>query len=209
MNKTEKILGMGVLIAIVIALAAFSHSSNSAKAPLGAVAPTDITATNYTELTASNGLAVGTSQQFQVDSSGIITTSGALTSTGVSIFSTLTQGGGQLSTSTSNSTETLTAANVATADVINETPNVASLTLSLPASSTLSSVLTNVGDYRDFFIVNSTTTAGITLTIAGNTGVMLQKATSSAVIQPGKTGQIRLIRATSTRDIVAQYNGFN
>lgn len=39
----------------------------------GAVSPNDGDATNYTKVTASQGLAVGTSQQFQVDSSGIIT----------------------------------------------------------------------------------------------------------------------------------------
>lgn len=69
MSKTEKFLGLGVLIAIVIAVSAYAHVGGM---KAGAVLPSDSSATNYTEVTASNGIAVGTAQQFQVDSTGNI-----------------------------------------------------------------------------------------------------------------------------------------
>lgn len=61
-------MAAGIVIAIVIASLAFLGHEGK----LGAIAPTDITASNFTEVTASNGLAVGTSQQFQVSSTGVV-----------------------------------------------------------------------------------------------------------------------------------------
>ncbi len=71
MSKVEKILGLGILIAIVIAVGAYLRGDVS----LG-VSPNDSSSTNYTQLTASDGLAVGTSQQFQVSSTGVVTSGG-------------------------------------------------------------------------------------------------------------------------------------
>jgi len=87
MSKTEKVLGVGVLIAIVIAVGALLQSAGGVNA--GAVSPNDSASTNFTQLTASNGLAVGTSQQFQVDANGNIATAGSGTTTvGVTTTST-------------------------------------------------------------------------------------------------------------------------
>lgn len=81
MSKTEKVLGVGVLIAIVIAVGAFLQSAGGVS--VGLVSPNDLTSTNFTQLTASDGLAVGTSQQFQVSSAGALSTSaGSLSVTG-------------------------------------------------------------------------------------------------------------------------------
>lgn len=77
MSKTEKVLGFGVLIAIVIAVGAFLQVGGIS---VGTISPNDLTSTNFTQLTASDGLAVGTSQQFQVSSVGAVT-AGAISAT--------------------------------------------------------------------------------------------------------------------------------
>jgi len=83
MSKTEKVLGFGVLIAIVIAVGAFLQSAGGVS--VGVVSPNDLTSTNFTQITASDGLAVGTSQQFQVSSAGVVSSSGALGTTAGSL----------------------------------------------------------------------------------------------------------------------------
>lgn len=70
MTKIEKILAAGVLVAIVIALGTLLGGHKSS---VGAISPTDGSASNFTELTASAGLAVGSSQQFQISSAGVMT----------------------------------------------------------------------------------------------------------------------------------------
>ena len=74
MSKGEKYLGVGILIAIVIA--GFGIYLPSSSGPLGVISPNDTASTNFTQLTASDGLAVGTSQQFQVSSTGVVTSGG-------------------------------------------------------------------------------------------------------------------------------------
>lgn len=71
MTKNQKILAAGIVIAIVIAslLVLGGHKNGN----VGAIAPSDLAASNFTEVTASNGLAVGTSQQFQISSAGAVT----------------------------------------------------------------------------------------------------------------------------------------
>jgi hypothetical protein len=73
MNKQNFALGLA-LVAVVIAIGAYVSIGNLGS--LGAISPNDLNATNYTELTASEGLAVGTSQQFQVSSTGVVTSGG-------------------------------------------------------------------------------------------------------------------------------------
>jgi len=78
------------LVAMVIAV--FGLFLPQALLPTGAVSPNDGDATNYTKVTASQGLAVGTSQQFQVDSSGIVTAGNVSIPTAANATSTLTVG---------------------------------------------------------------------------------------------------------------------
>ncbi len=51
--------------------------------------------------------------------------------------------------------------------------NVAAFTYTLPASSTMMSLLPNDGDTREWIFHNATSTAAATLTIAAGTGVQL------------------------------------
>lgn len=93
-----------------------------------------------------------------------------------------TQGGGITATSTSGTTIPLVAANFDTENVIDVTLNVQDATLSFPATSTLTAFIPTAGQTRTLWIRNATTTATMDLTITGGTGVLLKKATTTAVV---------------------------
>lgn len=162
MSKTEKFLGLGVLIAIVIAVGAFLSAGSREVVSVGAVAPTDISSTNFTQLTASDGLAVGNLSQFQVGPSG-----------------SLVQGGG-VSATTTNGSATLTYSLFDTENVIKITQNVGgSMTATLPATS-LVTKLVNIGDTFKILINNATTTASQPITLAAGANMQIKVASSSS-----------------------------
>ena len=115
---------------------------------------------------------------------------------------TLTQGGGINATSTVNSAETFLASDFDVENIIDYTLNVQDATLSFPASSTLSAFIPTAGQTRTIYIRNATTTAAMDLTIAGGTGVLLKKATSTATIVGDTDGanyaQVDLTRKANT-----------
>ena len=137
-----------------------------------------------------NGIYVGKSQELSVDSSGNIVTTGGVTATGnltasggltlsgAAVVGTFTQGGGITSTSTTATVGTLQAADVDTENVIDVTPLTAGMTLTLFASTTAGCPST-AGQTRTIFIRNATTTAATNVTIAGGTGVILKRASST------------------------------
>lgn len=139
-----------------------------------------------TNVSSSNGSIVGSvncntntclTGGFQADtitSAGTLSSDGALTSA-----STITSGG-ILSTTTSLSI-TLKQSDLGYS-TISEVPIVGSITLTLPASSTLTSFIPNSGDRTYVTLVNATTTNAINLTIAGNTGTILTNSSTTAVI---------------------------
>lgn len=116
----------------------------------------------------------------------------------VGTLSTFTQGGGVLAT-TSAGTVTYTAANFATASLIQHTASGA-LTATLPASSTLSSFVPNAGDTRTICI-NAITTK---ITLAGGTGTDLNTASSTKDIIAGGLGCLTFVRKSNT-DIEALF----
>nr|AKH47814.1 hypothetical protein [uncultured marine virus] len=75
------------------------------------------------------------------------------------------------------------------------TPNLAALTVTLPTATTLGATyLPNTGDRVRILIVNSTTTAAAIITLAGNTGMTLANASTSAKIIPGGVGLLDIVR---------------
>ena len=186
MTKTEKVLGLGVLIAIVLAVGALFVGH--AQAPVGAVAPTDISATNLTEGTFRDGLAVGSLSQFQVGSTGA-----------------LTQGGGVSATTTNGST-LLTDSLWDTENVVSITQNVgASMTATLPSGSAITRIR-NAGDSFTVVLVNGTTTAGEPITFARGANMQLFSASSTAnklVLNAGEVGTLQIMAPTSTASVIA------
>ena len=126
-------------------------------------------------------------------------------------------------TSTDSTTLTLTAGDIAEKstgaawDTVIMTPQVGDLALTLPASSTLKYFLPKSGYRARQCWQNASSTSGIDITFAANTGIVLQKATSTSggiglpTIGPSSVGCFDFIRATSTAstfDIVAAFTEF-
>lgn len=128
----------------------------------------------------TNTVYFGSTQQMSIDASGNLSTTGSLTASSTSA-GTFTQGGGVTSTSTTASVGTLQAADIDTENVIDFTVNQADVTLTLAASTTaLCPAMT--GQTRTIYVRNASTTASADITIAGGTGVLLKKATTTATI---------------------------
>jgi len=122
-------------------------------------------------ISSSRGLSVTT----------ISGTTGTLSSTlavsGASSLETLTQGGGVHATTSAvtMSAYTLVASEMDTENVF-EWENNLDITLTLPATSTLSAIVPNSGDVRQYYFQNASTTAAATITFAAGTGIDLQYA---------------------------------
>ena len=140
---------------------------------------------------------------------GITIPNGVSLSASTTKSGTLTQGGGVVSTSSSADLSglTLIASNFASADLINITSGTTTVTLTvtLPASSTLSAIAPNAGDMRDYIVYAASTTGG-TLTMAGGTGTTLQSASSTSVIGAGDTALLRLVRLSNSNIIARLIN---
>ncbi len=196
--KTEtKVLWGGVLIAIVIATAALFTGGASAPTELPK-AGSSANGGNVTDYTAVNVVA-----GYWVAGTKVINSSGQWI-TGI-VAATIAQFDAGVLHSYTLSTSTPASLTLAASDVTNYEsvivlPTVGDVTLTLPASSTLSAIVPAAGDWQELCIVNATTTNIGRITIAGGTGTTLQVASSSAtalgskLILPGKTGCIKFFR---------------
>lgn len=162
------------------------------------------------------GLTAGQYDEFSISSAGAVTTSGNMSVTGDvavvggTVVDEFTQGGGIITIATTSATYTMTAAELAGGNVISisSVTGAAALTLTLPATSTLTTVIPNTGDSRDWWIKNAHTAAATTTTIAVGTGIELQGVgTGSDVINGGVWGSLSCYREAST-DIVCAIEEF-
>lgn len=172
MNKNIWI-GVLVLTTLLFAVLYFSKPVS-----FGSANPTG--PTHYQMETFNQGLVGGVHNQFVVSNIGQVTV------------------GGALATSTTGTAVTVAPADLAYSTML-MTLNTASATLTLPLATTLgSSFLPNIGDRMDMIIYNATTTSGIVLTVAGNTGVTLKSTTANAQIPYGGLGNLRIIRVSAS-----------
>lgn len=150
------------------------------------------------------GLSAGSTEQFSVSNAGVLTQTAAssLATTSAGVF---TQGGGSLaSTTVSASFGTLTEAQLLYNNVIKLTPNILSATSTLPATSTLTTLLPNSGDTRTWLLQNGTSTASRWVGIAAGTGIDIQSNTLNNVqIAPNGTAEMRCTRI-STTDVICR-----
>lgn len=187
------------LVAVgIIAIIVLWGTSGSSSQPAGAVSACNGgNCTNYSAVDSQAGYWLNGTQYI----SSVFATLG-----------TLTQGGG-INATTTNGNTVLTASDFDTENVISMTPIVASMTATLPASSTLSSFLPTAGQSRTVFLRNASTTAGITITVAGGSGTLLRVASTTSaaatpkVIPASGTGKIDFFRKTDT-DIEADLTVF-
>lgn len=115
--------------------------------------------------------AVGSAEQFQIDQDGDVS------STGTVAVAEFTQGGGILDLVDANGgTYTLTQAELLSSNVLKFTAGGAGqavIALTLPATSTLTSLLPNAGDTRQWIYDASALAAATTTTVTAGTGVDL------------------------------------
>lgn len=103
--------------------------------------------------------------------------------------------GGLLATSTvATSTGALKERDLSYSTIFVDHP-AGALTYTLPASSTVTSLIPNAGDRIEVLIFNNGTT---TITVAGSTGTALKSASSTAVINANGIGILNLVRKPNT-----------
>lgn len=127
---------------------------------------------------------------------GPINTDDAATFTStVAATGKVTLNGGQLrsytnSTSTTATTYTAVQADILNYDTILMTPNTAAITITLPATSTLTSMVPAAGDRQETCIYNATSTTAATITLAAGAGMDLERTATSTVT--GSTGVLAI-----------------
>lgn len=88
--------------------------------------------------------------------------------------------------------------------VVQFKPSIAAVTVTMPASSTISAVLPKSGDRSSICIFNATSTAGTKITLASGLGTQLRVASSSGTalgglqVDTGATACITFIRQNAT-----------
>ena len=123
--------------------------------------------TNFDAITLDNGNLIV--------SNGTITSSGKLIVNADADVGNFTQGGGCTASSTTVATETWTQAFMLTSNCFtySGTAAAAAITITLPATSTMTTLLPNVGDSRVWFYDPSAYVAATTTTFAAGTGGIL------------------------------------
>lgn len=179
----------------------------------GALAVSMLGGGRFAGTTNLSGLAVG-DDGFSVSGTssftGAITNSGAVTNSSTVTNSATTTQNGALnleaplthgavnSTSTTATSQTLAVTDLYGYSSILMTPNVDSVTLTLPATSTMNAFVPNAGDWRTILLVNGTTTAAKTVSIAAGTGTLLKNASTTAAVGPGSVASLMFIRKANT-----------
>lgn len=210
---SNKYLTVGlVVVAIIAILGCFTPEVKQA---FGTAAPSG-TISYSTAIASQYGYYVGvynTAVQIIDDSGSFV--AGLVAKAGVTYSYTN-------STSTVSTTQTLAAADIINYTSVIFTPNTGATTLTLPASSTLSTFLPNAGDWMQQCWYNATSTLAATTTFAAGVGFDIEVASSTGKsaqgvlstnlsIGPGNSGCFRFIRkpATATAfDFVAQFTSF-
>lgn len=170
MNKYLTYIAIAIsVIALAIVLVSNSQSSNVGAS--GSRFPSGISADSTSP---SAGQVRGTTGTFTGAFSAGATTMGATT------MGVLTQGGLIRATSSPGSAETLLSSDMETYSIIDYTPTVQSLTLTLPATTTFPSIATP-GQMRSWVIRNATTSS-VNITITAGTGIDLQEPNGGDVV---------------------------
>jgi hypothetical protein len=199
MNTSSKVLSWAIGLIVLVGVLAIGAYATATPASGASINRYEAGVWQF-----GNGFYAGTTQQFSVDASGNVTTTGTFAATGAitgsaaATVGVLTQGGGITASSTSASV-TLAGTEFTTSNVLDYTVNVGSPTLTLSASTT-SICPATTGQSRELLIRHATTTATSNLVIAGGTGTLLKKiATSTGTTIYGDTDGGNYAQLTVTR----------
>jgi hypothetical protein len=179
-KKLTIVLLITLVIAIIGLFTPFIRNS------VGTISKTDVDATNYTKVTASDGMRIYAGGMY-IDAGGLTLVSGALSAVAATFSGLFTTDAGHLksyvnATSTADTTQTLALADINMYDRILMTPTVGATTITYPASSTLATFLPTAGDSMTQCWINATSTASKTLVFAAGTGWDFDIAATSTVL---------------------------
>lgn len=213
MTSTQKVL-VGVLVALTLLFGFLAFRGGKLFGAASGPA-------HYQTESFLQGLAAGARDQFTLSNVGALVSSATASFTSTfNIGGLLTTDGGVLD-SYNLSTTTQTSRTLAASDLLNYSsvtmyPSVGAITITLPASSTLSALVPTAGDIQRQCWYNATTTAVGTITFASGTGVDLEIASTTVL-----TGATSLIlnadnsacfefqrkggSGTSASDIIARF----
>ena len=118
---------------------------------------------------------------------------------------------GNYNATTTGTTVVLTQGDLIGYDVISVTPIVGATTWTFMASSSAINLVPKAGMMQETCLINASTTAGITLTLAAGTGIDLERASTTAVLQPDSVACLKFIRKAATAsafDIAVEFIGY-
>ncbi len=151
----------------------------------------------YTNLPIKSGSTFESVGAATLDST--LTVTGASTLTGAVTFNGSATLANSLSTTTPASMTM--AQNDLTFSTVLVTPTNGAVTMTLPATSTLTSFISSTGNYAQVDMCNASTTPGANITIAAGTGMNFTVASSSAssvVLNPKKCGTLEFVKMANT-----------
>lgn len=145
----------------------------------------------------TQGFNAGSTSQLSVDADGDVVTTGTVR------VAEFTQGGGIAAITDANGgTYTLTESEMLNNSVFKMTASGAGqevIALTLPATSTMTSLLPNAGDMREWIIDASSLAAATTTTVTAGTGIdLIAVTTNDDVIDGAEFARLTCWRATST-----------
>jgi len=204
MNNIHNWINTGLILLVAILLVVGNQSGylgGGTRFPSGISA--DSTSPSVGEVRGTTLTSTGAATLASAIVSGATTLSSTLSVTGATTLKVLTQGGAVLATSTSATATTFALADLLTYSAWEVTPNVADLTYTFPASSTLSTIIPTAGDSRTWTIYNATTTATIDVIFAAGTGSEIKGAGGAALtIDEASFGTITLTRKANSDIII-------
>ena len=103
-----------------------------------------------------------------------------------------------MSSSTQATATTLTQADMSSYGMFSVAPGISTLTYTLPATSTLTTLIDTAGESKEWIFKNATATAGVDITIAAGAGIDLESSTTTLSITPSATGYLKCFREVST-----------
>lgn len=197
------IVSLVVLFILIAGFIIYNPKKNIVGEAAGLGVPTGFDNVNLTGAL-QVGVTQGNPNVMPTLGNGSISATGEITTTGTIYAPGGFSQGGVYSTTTpvTATSVTLSPAALAASVVLFNSGTTSAFTLTLPASSTLTSFIPNVGDTATVVFYNASTSMGTVNIIAG-TGVNLQKSTSSAIMQAGGSEVIDFFHTASTSAIQA------
>lgn len=196
LTKTKLVIGAIILLAVGFAAGVIGSKNSNV---VGAIVPQNAI---YAIWGFMNGVTAGSTNQFQVDGSGNLTTSGTIDASGAititGAFNPDSIGSG-VATQTGAATTSVSASTICSNGIIQYAPSVASASATLPTAVALQSdCLGNVGSYRDVLWENTSVAASTTLFAAGaSTTIEYVSSTGANGALSGADGAILRLYSSS------------